>query len=89
MMSGDDATALRQQAREEQRRKNREQMPNLAALVDEIREAFPDARLLWGKDLVTGFEVGKKEEPDPDKTFTIPKDYYPSREVNTTKRSKK
>ena len=89
MMSGDDATALRQQAREEQRRKNREQMPNLAALVDEIREKFPGAKLLWGKDLVTGIEIGKKEEPDPDKTFTIPKDYYPSRQVITTKRSKK
>jgi 3-deoxy-D-manno-octulosonic-acid transferase len=63
-------------------------MPNLAALVDEIREQFPDAKLIYGKDLVTGHEVGKQEVIDPDKVFTIPKDYFPSKPVETKRRSK-
>lgn len=81
-MNGDDAVALREKIREEQRRKNREAAPNLAAMVDEFREVFPDAKLIWGKDLVTGVELGKKDEPDPDRVFVVPKDYYPSRQVN-------
>ena len=84
-MNGDDAVALRQQMREEQRRKNREAAPNLAALVDEFREQFPDSKLIWGKDLVTGVELGKRDEPDPDRVFVVPKDYYPSRSVNLKK----
>lgn len=67
------ALELRDRLREEQRKKNRELMPNLAALVDEFREQFPDAKLIWGKDMVTGHEVGKKEEPDPDKVFVVPR----------------
>ena len=76
---------VREQMREEQRRKNRERMPNLAALMDDLREQFPDCRLVWGKDLVTGHEVGKKEEPDPDRVFVIPPDYHPSRPLETKK----
>lgn len=79
------AVEMKERLREEQRRKNRAEMPNLAALVDELREKFPDAKLMWGKDLVTGKEVGKKEEPDPDKVFVIPKDYFPGRRLETKK----
>jgi hypothetical protein len=79
----DQGVELRNRMREEERRKNREKMPNLAAVVDELRERFPGAKLIWGKDLVTGHEVGKLEEPDPDKVFTIPKDYFPSTRVET------
>jgi hypothetical protein len=80
-----DMIELRDKLREEQRQKNRALMPNLAALVDEFREQFPDSKLIWGKDLVTGHEVGKKPEIDPDKVFTVPKDYYPSRSLNLKK----
>ena len=76
----------RKQQFEERKRKNREAAPNLAALVDEIREQFPDAKLIWGRDEVTGVEIGKKEEPNPDSVFTVPPDYYPTKPVDTTKR---
>lgn len=75
----------REQMREEQRKKNREAAPNLAALVDEIREQFPGAKLMWGKDLVTGVEVGVREE-DPDRTFVIPEGYEPCRTVDVKER---
>ena len=80
-----DMIDYRDKLREEQRKKNRELMPNLAALVDEFREQFPDMKVIWGKDLVTGHEVGKKEEPDPDKVFVVPKDYFPSRRIDLKK----
>ena len=69
--------------REEQRRRNRELMPNLAELVDEFRSVFPDAKLVWGVDKVTGYEVGKQEELDPDKVFEIPRNYHPSQQIET------
>ena len=72
----------RKQQFEEEKRTNREKAPNLAALVDELREQFPGMKLIYGKDLVTGAEVGKKDEPDPSKVFTIPPDYYPTRPVS-------
>lgn len=84
-ITGDDAVALREKMRDEQRKKNREIAPNLAALVDEFKAQFPDCKVIWGKDLVTGVELGKKDEPDPDSVFVIPKDYYPSRSVNLKK----
>jgi hypothetical protein len=69
---------------EEQRRNNRAQMPNLAALVDEVREVFPDAKLIWGEDLETGKSVGKK--PDDSNVFVVPPNYYPTMKPETTKR---
>jgi hypothetical protein len=68
--------------RREQAERNRQLMPNVAAMMDEFRKTFPDCKLLYAKDFVTGHEVGKKEEPDPDKVFTVPDNYYPSRSVN-------
>lgn len=62
---------------EEKRRRNRELMPNVAKLIDEWKEQFPDLKVIWAKDLETGHEVGKRDEPDPAKVFTIPANYYP------------
>ena len=76
------AIEMRDQMRREQAERNRKLMPNVAEMIDELRKDFPDLKLLYAKDLVTGHEVGKKEEPDPDKVFTIPKNYFPSRAVN-------
>jgi len=73
--------AYRQQKFDEEKKKNRDAAPNLAALVDEIREQFPGAKLIWGKDEVTGVEIGTKEVVDESKVFTIPHDYYPCRPV--------
>ena len=52
---------------EEQRKRNRELMPNVARMMDEWREVFPDVKLIWAKDLETGHEVGKKSVVDPDR----------------------
>lgn len=52
---------------DEQRRRNRELMPNVARMMDEWRAVFPDVKLVWAKDLETGHEVGKKSEVDPDR----------------------
>ncbi len=87
----DQGVELRNRMRDEERRKNREKMPNLAKVVDEIREKFPGAKLIWGKDLLTGHEVGKLDPVDPDKVFTIPKDYFPSTplEIKPKKKGKR
>jgi hypothetical protein len=79
--------SARDRMREEQRKKNREQAPNLAALVDELKEQFPGAKVVWGKDLVTGVEVGERED-DPERTFTIPQNYFPGRVVDVKKERK-
>lgn len=76
------AIDMRDQLRREKAERNRQLMPNVAAIMDELRKDFPDCKLLYGKDLVTGHEVGKQDVPDPDKVFVVPKDYYPSRQVN-------
>jgi hypothetical protein len=39
--------------------RNRQAMPNVAAMIDEWREHFPTLKVIWAKDLVTGVEVGK------------------------------
>lgn len=78
--------ALKAAQREDERRKNRESMPELAALMDEIREQFPDAKLIWGEDLTTGKTVGVK--PDEKHFFDIPKDYFPSQQIDTKKPGK-
>ena len=67
--------------REEQRRRNREAAPELAALLDEFKEQFPDAKLIWGKDYTTGAEFGKK--PENENVFTIPPNYFPTQQIDT------
>lgn len=71
------------------RQRNRELMPNVAALIDEWKEQFPDLKVIWAKDLVTGHEVGKREEPDPSKVFAIPVDYFPTTNRETPKKGRK
>lgn len=49
--------------KEEQAQRNRQQMPNVAKVVDEFRDVFgPGVRVLWAKDLETGVEAGKRSE---------------------------
>ncbi len=76
----DAIVVARERMRQDERRKNRQQMPNLAALVDELREQFPGAKLVWGQDLVTGHSIGQR--PDESNAFQIPPDYYPTRAVD-------
>lgn len=47
-------------------------MPNVAALIDEIRVSFPSAKIVWAVDTETGVEVGKKPVEDG---FVIPEHY--------------
>lgn len=75
---------LKAEQRAGERRKNRELMPGLAALMDEVREQFPDAKMIWGEDLMTGVTVGVK--PDEKHVFTIPKDYFPSQQIDITRK---
>lgn len=49
---------------EEQRRRNRERMPAVADLMDQIREVFGDVRLIHAIDHVTGVEVGDARYAD-------------------------
>lgn len=84
-MSNEAVERYRREKHEAEKKKNREAAPNLAELVDELREQFPGMKLIYGQDLVTGVEVGKKPVEDPDKVFIIPPDYYPSRQVNLKK----
>lgn len=89
IIDGERIVAHRNADREEQRRRNREAGPNLAAMVDDLMKQFPGSKVMWGKDLITGFEVGKRpEDVDPDKVFRIPPGYNPTREVVETKRKK-
>lgn len=79
-----DEADIREQMIEEQRKKNREAMPEVAKLMDEINAKFPGSKLIWAKDLATGKEIGKKSEP---KSFwVIPPDFKPAKEtVNVRK----
>lgn len=68
--------------------RNRELMPNVAALIDEFRAANPgiDFKVVHAIDEETGVEVGKPF--DEKNVFTIPPDYYPTRTVELTKKGK-
>lgn len=48
--------------RQEAAKRNRELMPNVAALVDEWRVHFPNLKVIYAKDLETGHEVGRSQE---------------------------
>lgn len=70
-------------SREAQRQRNRDRAPAIAQLMDEIREKFPEAKLVWGVDLTTGVEFGTKEEEK--NVFTIPPNYYPTASLEELK----
>lgn len=80
--------AYRKQKFDAEKQKNRDAAPNLAALVDEYREQFPGLKLIWGRDNITGVEIGVKEEVDESKVFTIPADYFPCQAVSKKWRKK-
>lgn len=78
-----DIADIKDQLREEQRRKNREEMPEVAKLMDEINEKFPGSKLIWAKDLLTGKEIGKK--PVEKNVFVIPDNYRPTEVIDVRK----
>jgi hypothetical protein len=78
-----DEADIKEQILAEQRRKNREAMPEIAKLMDEVNAKYPGSKLIWAKDLATGKEIGKKSEPKS--AFVIPPNYYPGKEVDVRK----
>lgn len=65
--------------RQDAAQRNRELMPNVAALVDEWRELFPDLKVIYAEDLETGRSVGKK--PGPENAWSIPEGFRASKPV--------
>jgi len=57
-----DIADVKDQIKEQQRQQNREQMPEIAKLMDQINAKYPGSKLIWAKDLTTGKEIGKKTE---------------------------
>lgn len=57
--------------------RNRELMPNVAALVDEWREHFPNLKVIYAKDEQTGHSIGKPTSFGGG--WQIPEDLKPSR----------
>jgi hypothetical protein len=70
-----DEAQIREQINEEKRRKNREEFPDLAKLMDEVNAKYPGSKLIWAKDLATGKEIGKKSVVNS--AFEITKDTFP------------
>lgn len=67
--------------KESQREKNRREMPNVAAMMDEMRDLFGnDIKLIWARDEETGKEVGRK--PEYTRVFPVPPNYAPSTTFN-------
>lgn len=62
--------------RNEQANRNRERMPNVAAVVDEFRKFFPDLKVIWAEDKQTGVSVGKKSQPE--NVWVIPEGFRAS-----------
>ena len=62
--------------------RNRELMPNVAALIDEFRAANPglDFKVVYAIDEQTGMEIGK---PPSGNVFTIPPNYFPTQPPET------
>jgi len=78
-----DIADLKDQLREEQRKKNREEMPEIAKLMDEINAKYPGSKLIWAKDLSTGKEIGKRSVEK--NVFVIPDNYRPSEVTDVRK----
>lgn len=73
---------------EQKRNRNRELMPNVAAMVDEWRQHFPGLKVIWAHDFETGHSVGKRPEPEPH-AFTIPPNYFPTAPVEHKRKERK
>ena len=78
-----DIADIKDQLREEQRKKNREEMPVIAELMDKINAKYPGSKLIWAKDYTTGKEIGKKSVET--KAFVIPDNYFPTEVINVRK----
>jgi len=78
-----DIADIKDQLREEQRKKNREEMPEIAKLMDEINAKYPGSKLIWAKDFVTGKEIGKRTVEK--NVFVIPDNYRPSEVTDVRK----
>ncbi len=52
---------------------NRQAMPNVADIVDAWKSVFPDLRVSWAKDKVTGIELGQQ-----DNGFAVPWELPPT-----------
>ena len=70
-----DIADVKDQIKEQQRQQNREQMPEIAKLMDQINARFPGSKLIWAKDLTTGKEIGKKSD---EKNLVELKSYSPT-----------
>jgi len=81
-----DVADIKDQIREEQKKKNREQMPEVAKLMDQINARFPGSKLIWAKDLTTGKEIGKKTEEK--NLFQIPANYSAQAEVKNVRKGR-
>jgi hypothetical protein len=81
-----DVADIKDQIREEQKRKNREEMPEVAKLMDQINARFPGSKLIWAKDLTTGKEIGKKSEEK--NLFQIPANYSVQAEVKNVRKGR-
>lgn len=60
------------------KQRNREQMPNVALLIDEFRAANPglDFKVIYAEDFQTGHKIGNR--PDESNVFVVPPNYFPS-----------
>jgi hypothetical protein len=81
-----DVADIKDQIREEQKKKNREQMPEIAKLMDQVNARFPGSKLIWAKDLTTGKEIGKKS--DEKNLFQIPVNYGQKSEVTNVRKGR-
>ena len=81
-----DVADIKDQIREEQKKKNREQMPEIAKLMDQVNARFPGSKLIWAKDLTTGKEIGKKTEEK--NLFQIPASYGQKSEVTNVRKGR-
>lgn len=60
---------------------NRGAMPQIAAIVDEIRAMGIDVKVLYASENGTTFD--RREPVKPESVFPIPPDYYPSKVYET------
>jgi hypothetical protein len=51
----------------------RSRMPTVAAIFDEVRAQFPEAKLLYGQE--NGSEIDAREPVDASQVFDIPENY--------------
>ncbi len=58
---------------------NRDAMPQIAEIVDQIRAMGIDVKVIYASENGTTFD--RREPVNPQAVFVIPPNYYPCREV--------